>query len=843
MRILDRYGNPYPVEGSALTGLDGFVAQLRENPERVRKIMIELDQHTRALTKKDIGRWRRAHQAAIDYENPKRTDLLAIYADAELDNHLTGCVGQINNMVLGRMFKVIDRRSKQEREELTELFHSEWFKELVTYDLESFTWGHSLPQLGNVITVRGKKQLDGVELIPREHVCPEYGVILRDPSDDVAQGIPYRDDPRIYDWLIECGRKNDLGLYLKVSPHTISKKNMAAFWDTFGEIYGIPIRIAKTTSTNEAEQQRITDMLAQMGAAAYGLFPEGTSIEIKDGNQSDSYNVFDKRIDRCNNEISKCVLLQTMTIEDGSSLSQSQTHLEIFKQVIESRAEHVRDMVNNKLIPRLQKLGFPFTDNDVFEWEHVEERTAEEQLLIEQMILNRYTVDPKYFVDKYNIPITGEVTQPLLPTATAMSVVEKKKPALSDRVTALYGADPMQATAEGGTPDPDLDKLLRRLRRGANTDFDPGTFELNASQLQAAVAEGTGLDWSSVTLGTPDYDLLDHLEGNVYQFAAVKNYQQMRELTDALTDEAGNPRPFSEVQEAARRIDRMYNVDYLRTERDTAVSSAMTARDWQGYQRNKDTLPMLRYVTAGDRRVRPSHAALDGVVRPIDDDFWKTYYPPNGFGCRCTTQQTAGAPTGLDRIETPYVDPLFRTNLAETGLIFPKNHPYYDGVPKAVMRKAVAYLPPENTYRTVKVGEGARTIDVHPLHGADELADNAVIARILLENGSKEIRLLPVIHEKDAALKKRFYPEGYRCDLRKNADAVVDGEVFDFKLSGRRNLHHRIVDASRQADNVVVKLREDIAEHTLKGVCLQVKRECSIRRIIIIRPDNSVVSY
>ena len=35
------------------------------------------------------------------------------------------------------------------------------------------------------------------------------------------------------------------------------------------------------------------------------------------------------------------------------------------------------------------------------------------------------------------------------------------------------------------------------------------------------------------------------------------------------------------------------------------------------------------------RHPRPHHQALNGVVRPADDAFWQTHYPPNGWGCQC----------------------------------------------------------------------------------------------------------------------------------------------------------------------------------------------------------------
>jgi len=41
------------------------------------------------------------------------------------------------------------------------------------------------------------------------------------------------------------------------------------------------------------------------------------------------------------------------------------------------------------------------------------------------------------------------------------------------------------------------------------------------------------------------------------------------------------------------------------------------------------------YVTVGDDRVRPTHAALDGMRLPKDDPRWAEFTPPNGWNCRC----------------------------------------------------------------------------------------------------------------------------------------------------------------------------------------------------------------
>ena len=68
---------------------------------------------------------------------------------------------------------------------------------------------------------------------------------------------------------------------------------------------------------------------------------------------------------------------------------------------------------------------------------------------------------------------------------------------------------------------------------------------------------------------------------------------------------------------------------------DTNVKQAYNAGSWERFERNKERRPFLEYHSVLDGRERPEHAEWHGIIRPVDDPFWQTHTPMNGWGCRC----------------------------------------------------------------------------------------------------------------------------------------------------------------------------------------------------------------
>ena len=145
-------------------------------------------------------------------------------------------------------------------------------------------------------------------------------------------------------------------------------------------------------------------MLIEAGASQTAVMPLDTELEFIESTRGDAYNVYNQRVDRANSELSKLIIGQTMTIEDGSSLSQSQTHLQVFQNLVEADADMLRDVINNQLLPRMVAHGFPLKGCR-FDWDYSVDFTPEQQVAYETMVADRYEVDPSYFAEKYSMPV------------------------------------------------------------------------------------------------------------------------------------------------------------------------------------------------------------------------------------------------------------------------------------------------------------------------------------------------------------------------------------------------------------------------------------------------------
>lgn len=103
---------------------------------------------------------------------------------------------------------------------------------------------------------------------------------------------------------------------------------------------------------------------------------------------------------------------------------------------------------------------------------------------------------------------------------------------------------------------------------------------------------------------------------------------------------------------------------------DTNLRTAYAAGRWQQIQRVKKARPWMIYKTVGDARVRQQHRNWQDLALSVDDPWWDTHYPPNGWGCRCSVITASDAQLkrwGIEPGKAPSISTTPRVN-TRTGL-------------------------------------------------------------------------------------------------------------------------------------------------------------------------------
>lgn len=244
--------------------------------------------------------------------------------------------------------------------------------------------------------------------------------------------------------------------------------------------------------------------------------------------------------------------------------------------------------------------------------------------------------------------------------------------------------------------DDELDAFILNVWKGGykNGKLDKKRVSRYANTFMEGVEKGYGKSLASVDYDTPDHMMLSALANNVFHFSAAKNRAEIEALSAAMRGADGKPVSFAEFKRQAAQITGEFQGNWLKAEYDLAINASTMAARWVEFE--SDPNAILVYRTAGDARVRQSHKQLDGIARPVNDKFWNTYYPPNGWNCRCDVEKTlSGRITGDDQLPHGAIDdvpPMFRSNFAKEGLAFPPGHAYYKtpGASKKEIVKAQA---------------------------------------------------------------------------------------------------------------------------------------------------------
>ncbi len=589
----------------------------------------------------DIGTWKQAILAFRNKQNPSRTALYDLYEDLLLDGQVESAWGKRRDGILNKELVCVG--DGVEDEELGKLLNTSDMRNMLSDILDSIMWGHSLIQINSITYDQDTEGWRiSYDLIPRKHVHPEFGYVSR------SQGMASPDweyrQPPLSNYMIEAGRPDDMGLLAIVAQYVIYKRGGFGDWAQFAEMFGMPFREMIYDDYDDDTRNKLEEMLKDWGAASYSIHPRSAELKIHDtAGSTGSKDVYYDLIDTCDAAISKAILGNTLTTEQGDNGARSlgEVHKEEEDSKKASDMRFILAVMNTSVRSVLKRFGFDLTNKVIaFRESDPDWYELQSKWNVIAGMMGEIPMDDDWIYETMGVPKPEDYDSQKEAMALQRAFTPFEMPVqdnaatgkvtLKERISRFFRQAP-EGASNGKARIANSDTLADRVWNGEADYWDTELFRQISENLLDAIhhrfPQGVA---NSVTYNAPDDVYRTALEANIWHFSAAKTLAEVQALNQALRESKG----YEDFRQRAGDIKAKFE-GWQRTEYQSAINCAEGISTYRRLKAQRDLFPYWEYKTAGDSKVREEHAALDGLILKHDDKLWEKIYPPNGWNCRC----------------------------------------------------------------------------------------------------------------------------------------------------------------------------------------------------------------
>jgi phage gp29-like protein len=288
---------------------------------------------------------------------------LKLYETVAQDDQVKSCVQQRISAVISRDWGVEPGDDSKPAQQAAEFVEQE-LKNLQWDRInEKMLWGSFYGySVGEIMWRRGDKiGIDDIKVRNRRRF--NFGTDLQPKlitlEDPLGEDLP---DQKF--WHFCCGGDNDDDPYGRGLAHwlywpTFFKRSDMRWWVTFLEKYAQPTRLGKySPGASENDKDTLWQAMDAFGTNGKMMIPEGTMIELLEAARAGGAD-YQGMLDICNAAISKIVLSQTMTTDNGSSESQANVHQDVKDDIVKADADLVCSSFNEGPVKWLIDWNFP----------------------------------------------------------------------------------------------------------------------------------------------------------------------------------------------------------------------------------------------------------------------------------------------------------------------------------------------------------------------------------------------------------------------------------------------------------------------------------------------------
>ena len=171
------------------------------------------------------------------------------------------------------------------------------------------------------------------------------------------------DDLQPFKWLVHrptltSGPPGRGGIAMPASLAYMAKKYTIADWLTFLDVFGMPVRLGTFPPEMQKRKSELLRAIQQIGTDAAAVIPKGMEVQFLEAKGSAAGGLFQNTAEYWDKQTSKVVLGQTMSSDDGASLSQAKVHQEVRREIRDADARAVAATITRDLIIQFIQLNY-----------------------------------------------------------------------------------------------------------------------------------------------------------------------------------------------------------------------------------------------------------------------------------------------------------------------------------------------------------------------------------------------------------------------------------------------------------------------------------------------------
>lgn len=130
-------------------------------------------------------------------------------------------------------------------------------------------------------------------------------------------------------------------------------------WASFSEVYGMPLRVGRYPQSASPEDRRVLlRAVRDIASDAAAVIPVGMELEFHKVDGQHGTAVFGGLIEYVDKQVSKLVLGQTMTSDEGGSLAQARVHNEVRLDILRADGRQISNTVSRDVIAPFVAFNF-----------------------------------------------------------------------------------------------------------------------------------------------------------------------------------------------------------------------------------------------------------------------------------------------------------------------------------------------------------------------------------------------------------------------------------------------------------------------------------------------------